>query len=112
MTAVRQMKYAIEKSYGKKGQKIVEMNYAAVDRGGEYVKVDVPAEWANIVDENLLGNDNFPAFVKDIVVPVTVSKAMIYRYLHSKVAKTEPGIREPQNTRNVVLLYCACLGNG
>jgi len=46
--AVAQMKKAIDKSYGKKGENIVNMNYAAVDRGGEYVKVEIPTEWKNI----------------------------------------------------------------
>ncbi len=46
--AVKYMKDAILKSYGKKGEKIVNMNYAAVDAGvKELVKVNVPAEWAN-----------------------------------------------------------------
>ena len=47
--AVEEMKHAILKSYGKKGEDIVNMNYAAVDAGGNAVeKVEVPAEWANI----------------------------------------------------------------
>ncbi|MCQ2186061.1 MAG: pyruvate:ferredoxin (flavodoxin) oxidoreductase [Bacteroidales bacterium] len=46
--AVAYMKKAIVKSYGKKGENIVNMNYAAVDRGGEYTEVAVPAEWAEI----------------------------------------------------------------
>ena len=46
--AVAYMKKAIVKSYGKKGEHIVNMNYAAVDRGGEYVKLNIPAEWAEI----------------------------------------------------------------
>ncbi|MDR3328628.1 MAG: pyruvate:ferredoxin (flavodoxin) oxidoreductase [Prevotellaceae bacterium] len=46
--AVKQMKKFIEKSYGKKGEDVVKKNYAAVDRGGEVVKVDVPAEWATL----------------------------------------------------------------
>ena len=46
--AVKYMKDAIVKSYGKKGEKVVNMNYAAVDRGGEYEQVNVPEEWANI----------------------------------------------------------------
>jgi pyruvate-ferredoxin/flavodoxin oxidoreductase len=46
--AVKSMKKAIEKSYGKKGENIVNMNYAAVDRGAEYVKVEIPYEWKNI----------------------------------------------------------------
>ena len=46
--AVKYMKAAALKSYGKKGENVVNMNYAAIDRGGEYVKVEVPTEWANI----------------------------------------------------------------
>jgi len=46
--AVGHMKHAIDKSYGKKGENVVKMNYAAVDRGGEYTKVAVPADWKNI----------------------------------------------------------------
>lgn len=42
------MKHFIEKSYGKKGADIVAKNNAAVDRGGEYVQVDVPADWASL----------------------------------------------------------------
>ncbi|MDR1681593.1 MAG: pyruvate:ferredoxin (flavodoxin) oxidoreductase [Prevotellaceae bacterium] len=43
--AVKEMKKAIDKSYGKKGEDIVKRNYAAVDRGSEVVRVDVPDEW-------------------------------------------------------------------
>lgn len=46
--AVKSMKKAIDKSYGKKGENIVNMNYAAVDRGAEYVKVEIPYEWNNL----------------------------------------------------------------
>ncbi|MCL2327209.1 MAG: pyruvate:ferredoxin (flavodoxin) oxidoreductase, partial [Bacteroidetes bacterium] len=68
--AVEQMKKFIVKSYGSKGEKIVNMNYAAVDRGGDVVKVDIPAEWANINLDTDGGKDNAPAFVKNIVRPV------------------------------------------
>jgi pyruvate-ferredoxin/flavodoxin oxidoreductase len=68
--AVKEMKSAIVKSYGKKGEKVINMNYAAVDRGGEYTVVDVPAEWANLVDENDVIDTNIPDFIKNIVVPV------------------------------------------
>jgi len=68
--AVKEMKDAIVKSYGKKGEKVINMNYAAVDRGGEYTVVDVPAEWANLVDENDVIDSNIPDFIKNIVVPV------------------------------------------
>ena len=46
--AVKYMKDAALKSYGKKGENIVNMNYAAIDRGGEYTDVAIPAEWAGI----------------------------------------------------------------
>jgi len=65
--AVEKMKYAINKSYGSKGEDVVNKNYAAVDRGGEYTKVDVPAEWANLADENEVNNEIVPAFIKDLV---------------------------------------------
>jgi len=68
--AVDQMKKFIVKSYGKKGEKIVNMNYAAVDRGGEYKKVQIPAEWAAINATFELEHDNAPDFVKKIVRPV------------------------------------------
>lgn len=46
--AVEQMRKAIVKSYGKKGEDVVNMNYAAVDRGGEYKKLEVDPAWANL----------------------------------------------------------------
>ena len=46
--AVKYMKDAALKSYGKKGENVVNMNYAAIDRGGEYVEVQIPADWAKI----------------------------------------------------------------
>ena len=66
--AVKYMKDAIVKSYGKKGENVVNMNYAAVDRGGEYTKVNVPAEWAEITArfENPNAGRLAPAFVKEI----------------------------------------------
>ena len=66
--AVGYMKKAIVKSYGKKGEHIVNMNYAAVDRGGEYTKVEVPADWKDITAkfENPNAARLAPAFVKEI----------------------------------------------
>jgi pyruvate-ferredoxin/flavodoxin oxidoreductase len=69
--AVDKMKYAIVKSYGNKGERVINMNYAAVDRGGEYTQVEVPAEWANLADEDaLIASANIPDFIKNIVIPV------------------------------------------
>ncbi len=66
--AVKYMKEAIVKSYGKKGEAIVNMNYAAVDRGGEYTEIAVPAEWASITAkfENPMKDRLAPEFVKQV----------------------------------------------
>ncbi len=66
--AVDYMKKAIVKSYGKKGEHIVNMNYAAVDRGGEYTKVEIPADWKDITAkfENPNKDRLAPPFVKEI----------------------------------------------
>ena len=66
--AVGYMKKAIVKSYGKKGEHIVNMNYAAVDRGGEYIKVEIPADWKEITAkfENPNKDRLAPSFVKEI----------------------------------------------
>ena len=68
--AVEQMKAFIVKSYGKKGQDIVNMNYGAVDRGGEYKELTVDPAWANLVDEADAEEVNTPAFIKEIVRPM------------------------------------------
>ena len=75
--AVEEMKKAIQKSYGKKGEDIVNMNYAAVDAGGSAVeKVEVPAEWAAIevkVAEAKVDSSR-PEFVQKIVDPINALK--------------------------------------
>ncbi len=67
--AVEQMKKFIVKSYGKKGQDVVDKNYAAVDRGGEYKQLAVDPAWANLPDDAVV-EDNAPAFVKELVRPI------------------------------------------
>nr|WP_320058034.1 pyruvate:ferredoxin (flavodoxin) oxidoreductase [uncultured Bacteroides sp.] len=67
--AVEQMKKFIVKSYGKKGEDVINKNYAAVDRGGEYKQMTVDPSWANLTDENEAKN-NHPAFVNEVVHPV------------------------------------------
>lgn len=68
--AVEQMKKFIVKSYGRKGENVVNMNYAAVDRGGEIEKVEIPAEWANIVIEAKADDRDIPEFIKKVVEPM------------------------------------------
>ncbi len=67
--AVEQMKKFIVKSYGKKGQDVVDKNYAAVDRGGEYKTLTVDPAWANLPEDAVVAN-NDPAYINDIVRPI------------------------------------------
>ena len=65
-TAVDYLKDAVVKSYGKKGQNIVDMNNGAIDKGIEALhRVDVPADWANAEDEAVEKKDA-PAFITEI----------------------------------------------
>ena len=67
--AVEQMKAFIVKSYSKKGQDVVDKNFGAVDRGGEYKQLTVDPAWANLADDEAK-EDNAPAFVKELVRPI------------------------------------------
>ena len=73
------MKAAAKKSYMKKGQAIVDMNYAAIDRGMEDLKkVEIPADWANAVDNSAAdkaeGNGALVEYVNEILKPVNAYK--------------------------------------
>ena len=73
--AIRYMKEKAKASYMKKGQDVVEMNYKAIDLGATaYVKIDVPADWADAVDEapakELTGRPATVKMVRDILTPV------------------------------------------
>ncbi|TVQ91487.1 MAG: pyruvate:ferredoxin (flavodoxin) oxidoreductase [Bacteroidetes bacterium] len=73
--AVKEMKDAIYKSYGMKGDEIVNMNNEAVDRGGsQVVKVDVPAQWKNIKVKPAEKRSDIPEFIRDIVFPINAQK--------------------------------------
>ncbi len=65
-TAVGYLKDAVVKSYGKKGEKVVNMNNGAIDKGIEALhKVNVPASWADAADEAVEKKD-VPAFITEI----------------------------------------------
>ncbi|MDG6891440.1 Pyruvate-flavodoxin oxidoreductase [Clostridium perfringens] len=68
--AVKYLKDAVVTSYGKKGEKVVNMNHAAIDKGIDaIVEITVPAEWANAKDEVVEAKE-VPAFIKNIVEPM------------------------------------------
>ena len=73
--AIKYMKEKATQSYSKKGMDIVEMNHKAIDAGATaYVKVDVPADWANaedvVTEHNLEGKPELVKQVKNILFPV------------------------------------------
>ena len=73
--AIRYMKEKATASYMKKGADVVEMNHKAIDAGATaFVKIDVPADWADAqdapVDHNLEGKPELVKMVKEILFPV------------------------------------------
>ncbi|MBE5906849.1 MAG: pyruvate:ferredoxin (flavodoxin) oxidoreductase [Lachnospiraceae bacterium] len=78
--AIELMKAAAKATYGKKGDNIVQMNYAAIDQGAQQiVKIDVPASWKDCKDEFLgkkAEGDNKAVidFVNNIQIPVNAQE--------------------------------------
>jgi pyruvate-ferredoxin/flavodoxin oxidoreductase len=69
--AVEYLKASVLKTYGKKGQNIVDMNNAAIDQGvSALVKVEIPASWATAQDGEAAAAADQPAFIKDILQPM------------------------------------------
>ena len=73
--AVKYLKDSIVKAYGKKGEKVVNMNHQAVDAGiNSLVKVEVPASWANATDSHNDPEVEEPDFIKNILRPMSAQK--------------------------------------
>ena len=73
--AVELMKGAIVKTYSKKGEKVVNMNCAAVDAGlNNYKKIDVPAYWAELEDEEEVIDETLPKYIREIQIPINNQK--------------------------------------
>ena len=73
--AIAYLKDSVEKTYGKKGQNVVDMNNAAIDKGVDaLVKIDVPASWKDATDEGAAtvkpGCQSCPSYVENICKPV------------------------------------------
>ncbi|MBQ8075741.1 MAG: pyruvate:ferredoxin (flavodoxin) oxidoreductase [Oscillospiraceae bacterium] len=69
--AVDYMKKAIIKTYSAKGDKIVNMNCAAVDAGLDaLVKIDVPESWATLQDQPVAIDPTLPKYIREIQIPV------------------------------------------
>lgn len=69
--AVEKMKNFIYKTYGRKGEEIVKMNYQAVDAGIDVVKIEVPKEWSKInLSTQKEEVEDVPAFIREVVRPI------------------------------------------
>jgi len=74
-SAVKHMKDAIQSTYGRLGEKIVNMNYESIDAGVKEVReVKVPASWANAKDTSNPDNSKLPPFVRDFAMPINALK--------------------------------------
>jgi pyruvate-ferredoxin/flavodoxin oxidoreductase len=68
--AVKYMKNSVVKSYGKKGEKVIEMNNKAIDAGTDaLVRIDVPASWSGAKDEAAAAVET-PEFIKNVLTPI------------------------------------------
>ncbi|MBQ0153276.1 MAG: pyruvate:ferredoxin (flavodoxin) oxidoreductase [Bacteroidales bacterium] len=68
--AVEEMKHFIVKSYGKKGEDVVNKNYAAVDRGDEYQLLDIDPAWSQLGPDAAPDYGDEPEFVTKLVRPI------------------------------------------
>ena len=69
--AIKYLKAAVVSSYGKKGEKVVNMNNAAIDKGVEsIVEIKIPESWKTAVDAEVADTKKKSDFVKNIVIPM------------------------------------------
>jgi pyruvate-ferredoxin/flavodoxin oxidoreductase len=72
--AESEMKKAIYKSYGKKGEDVVNMNNSAVDKGSAVDKIEIPAEWADLKVGKATDNRDIPEFIREVMEPINSMK--------------------------------------
>jgi pyruvate-ferredoxin/flavodoxin oxidoreductase len=72
--AESEMKKAIQKTYGRKGEEVVKMNYTAVDKGSVVTKVEIPSEWAGIKVEKVKDTRDVPEFVREVAETINSLK--------------------------------------
>ncbi|HSH52319.1 MAG TPA: pyruvate:ferredoxin (flavodoxin) oxidoreductase [Bacteroidales bacterium] len=72
--AVEEMKKAIVKTFGRKGEDVVNMNKTAVDRGGDVEEINIPSEWKNIEVKTETDDRDIPDFIKNIAEPINAQK--------------------------------------
>ena len=70
--AVEYMKYMAKKSFGRKGDAVVQMNYDAIDSasGDNLIKIDVPASWANATTGAEMVQGHADPYYQEIIKPI------------------------------------------
>jgi len=74
--ALTEMKNAVKKTFGRKGEEIVRMNIEAIERGAAVTEVNVPAAWKDIVVVPKVDSREIPDFIKNIVEPINSMKGV------------------------------------
>ncbi|MGV8828268.1 MAG: pyruvate:ferredoxin (flavodoxin) oxidoreductase [Breznakibacter sp.] len=72
--AVEKMKKAVVKSFGNKGEDVVNKNFAAIDKGNAVTKIEIPAEWASLTSVAEVEDSKLPEFIRNIVNPINSLK--------------------------------------
>lgn len=72
--AMTEMKKAIIKTFGRKGEEIVNMNLASIERGSQVEEVPVPADWIKLESKPVADNRNVPEFIRSVVEPINLMK--------------------------------------
>ena len=73
-TAVDYMKKAIVKDFRRKGEEIVKMNHAAIDRGGDATKIEIPSDWKTVKVVKTVDTRDIPDFIRNVVEPINAMK--------------------------------------
>jgi pyruvate-ferredoxin/flavodoxin oxidoreductase len=95
--AVEEMRKFIVKSYGRKGEDIVNMNFAAVDRGGEVHEIPVDKAWTKLVPEKKELGTDMPEFVRNVAHPINHLKGddlPVSAFLNREDGSFPPGTTE------------------
>jgi pyruvate-ferredoxin/flavodoxin oxidoreductase len=69
--AVEEMRKFIIKSFGRKGEEVVKMNFAAVEKGGDVTKVEVHPDWSKLpAAKEKADNRDIPDFIRNVAEPI------------------------------------------
>ena len=103
-SATRSIKDAIQKTYGKKGEKVVEMNFSAVDEALKNIeKVDYPQEITNEIKKITPVPDSAPEFVKDVTATLLMQEGHTIKTSQMPADGVWPTATTQYEKRNIAL---------